>query len=129
MRCCGNWAPRRKVDVGGFEVRCAQSRGECPGLRITFLDGRFAVASVELVATKEFLGPGRLDRGARSTEAAEGGGVRLLDVLGRGRSADGLGGGGINKVDGLLGTVRGLGGGRAGGGIAIGESLELCRTT
>lgn len=40
MSCGGRDAPRRKVGVGGWAARCAQSRGEWPGVRRTFLEGR-----------------------------------------------------------------------------------------
>jgi len=83
MRLGGTSAPRRKVAVGGFAVRCAQSRGEWPGSRRTFLDGRIDGAKVDIEGARDrldaFAGP---DGGARNVEAAEGGGRRVVEGLG-----------------------------------------------
>ena len=54
----GTSTPLKKVGVGGWEVSCAQSRGEWPGGRMTFLEGRADGASVEDVAANEGLLPG-----------------------------------------------------------------------
>ncbi len=53
MRVGGTSAPRRKVDEGGLEVRCAQSSGEWPGDRRTFLEGRAELGRVEDVGARE----------------------------------------------------------------------------
>lgn len=83
MRLGGTLAPRRKVELGGFAVRCAQSRGEWPGSRRTFLEGRAEGAKVDIEGARDrldaFAGP---DGGARNVEAAEGGGRRVVEGVG-----------------------------------------------
>ena len=78
MSCGGTPAPLKKVDVGGWEVSCAQSRGEWPGGRITFLEGRADGARVEEVAADVDVLPGvdDLEGAPRSVEANEGGELR-----------------------------------------------------
>ena len=99
MSCGGTSAPLKKVGVGGWEVRCAQSRGEWPGVRMTFLEGRAEGARVEEVAAKEENLPVVKDFGGgpRSVEASDGGGLREFPNFGSGRSALGrVEGGGIS---------------------------------
>ena len=72
--------------MGGCLVRCAQSRGECPGSRITFLEGRWEDGRVEVV--------GEGEGGARREDAADGGGRRDDEPpVGRGRRDDDVMGG------------------------------------
>lgn len=104
MRFGGTSAPRKKVGVGGFAVRCAQSRGEWPGSRRTFLEGRAEGASVEIEGARDELdGFRELDGGTRNVEAAEGGGRRVVDGFGGalkvGRPVVGRGGGSIRGAD------------------------------
>ena len=79
---------------GGLLTRCAQSSGEWPGARRTFLEGR------EDGGREDAVGASERDGGARRVEAAEGGGARVDDGLGGARLA--------------------VGGGRDGGGIRLG---------
>ena len=102
MRFGGTSSPRRKVGVGGFAVRWAQSRGEWPGSRSTFLEALFAGGSVDIEGAREVLdGLSEADGGARSEEADDGGGRRLVDGFGGIFSDEdfgtGGGGGGINE--------------------------------
>lgn len=53
MRLGGTSAPRRKVGVGGLAVRCAQSRGEWPGSRRTFFEGRVEGERVEVEGARD----------------------------------------------------------------------------
>jgi len=52
MRLGGREAPRRKVVEGGLLTRCAQSRGEWPGARRTFFDGRDEGGREEVVGAR-----------------------------------------------------------------------------
>ena len=79
----GTSFPRRNVGVGGLWVRWAQSRGEWPGSRITFLDGRDDGARVEVVGASDVVvGARERDGGPRRVDAAEGGGRRGVDGFG-----------------------------------------------
>lgn len=78
MRLGGTAAPRRKVAEGGLLTRCAQSRGEWPGARRTFFEGREEGGREDVVGAREREG------GTRREEAAEGGGRRVEDGLGGG---------------------------------------------
>lgn len=88
MRMGGTEMPRRKVDVGGWFVICAQSRGECPGFSTTFFDGRAEGARVdeETARLVGFEAPTQRDGGMRRLEAVDGGGLRELGFFGSGRS-------------------------------------------
>ena len=104
MSCGGTSFPRRNVGVGGLCVRWAQSRGEWPGSRITFLDGRDDGARVEVVGARDVVvGAGERDGGPRRVDAAEGGGRRGVDGfagdLKIGTSGVGLERGSIGAVD------------------------------
>lgn len=79
MRLGGTEAPRRNVEEGALLTRCAQSRGEWPGARRTFFDGREEGGRLEAV------GPREREKGTRREEAAEGGGRRVEDGLGGAR--------------------------------------------
>jgi hypothetical protein len=95
--------------VGGFRVNAAQSNGECPGSSTTLREGRFAGASVDVESDEAEPGcgvPRNPVGGVRRSDAAEGGGLSELLVLGRGRREDDLTeGGGIRE------EAEGLGGG------------------
>ena len=85
MSCGGTSFPRRKVALGGFWVKCAQSRGEWPGSRITFLDGRDEGARVEVVGARDVaVGAREREGGPRRVDAVEGGGRRAVDGFGGG---------------------------------------------
>lgn len=111
MRLGATEAPRRNVEEGGLWTRCAQSRGEWPGARRTFFEGREEGGRLEVVGAREREG------GTRREEAAEGGGRRVEDGLGGARFVVGGGrdGGGMRLGDedaGLRGAVDvGCGGG------------------
>ena len=108
MSCKGTPTPLKKVGVGGWEVSCAQSRGEWPGERMIFLKGRVGGARVEEVTADKDVLPRADDLGGgpRSVEASEGGGLRELDSFGSGRRALGrVDGGGISCFAEILGTV------------------------
>lgn len=84
IRFGGTSTPRRNVEEGGLVVRCAQSSGECPGSRSTFREGRDEGARVEVDgADREFVWDAR-PGGARSVDADDGGGRRvvILDGIG-----------------------------------------------
>lgn len=75
--------PRRKLGAGGFAVRYAQSRGEWPGSRRTFLEGREEGARVDAEGARLEVGGAReRDGGARRVDAEEGGGRRVVEGLG-----------------------------------------------
>lgn len=104
--------------MGGLAVRCAQSRGEWPGSRRTFFEGREEGARVDVEGKSVEVGGAReREGGARRVEAVEGGGRRVLEGLG-----------GILETGGESGGIRDVGAssvflfafwvGRAGGGIA-----------
>ncbi len=120
MSCGGTSAPRRKVGVGGCAVRWAQSRGEWPGERRTFLDWREEGDRVEVEREREReeVGVG----GARRVEAVEGGGRRVVGSAGfRFAVAVGRGGGGIvgfGEGCGDVGDGFGFGFGREGASVA-----------
>ena len=79
----GTSFPRRNVVVGGLWIRWAQSRGEWPGSRITFLDGRDDGARVEVVGARDVVvGAREREGGPRRVDAAEGGGRRGVDGFG-----------------------------------------------
>lgn len=83
MSWAGTSFPRRNVGVGGLWVRWAQSRGEWPGSRITFLDGRDDGARVEVVGARDaVVGARERNGGPRRVEAAEEGGWRAVDGFG-----------------------------------------------
>ena len=83
--------------VGGLAIRCAQSRGEWPGSRRTFLEGRLDGERVE-VEREEIGGAREREGGARRVEAAEGGGRRDVESFGGARRVDaGIDGGAISK--------------------------------
>lgn len=85
MSCGGTSFPRRNVGLGGLWVRCAQSRGEWPGSRITFLDGRDDGARVEVVGARDVVvGAREWEGGLRRVDAVEGGGRRVVDGFGGG---------------------------------------------
>lgn len=114
MSCGGTSAPRRNVGVGGLAVRCAQSRGEWPGSRRTFLEGRAEGERVE-VDREEVGGAREREGGARRVEAVEGGGRRVVESVGGARGVGaGIGGGGMREGSGFR-LAFGLG--RGGGGI------------
>lgn len=126
MSCGGTSAPRRYVGVGGLAVRCAQSRGEWPGSRRTFLEGRVEGLRVEVERREEdgvvvvAVGGAREREegggGARRVDAVEGGGARRVEE-GAPRGVGGGGGGGmVVLVSGLRFAVE-VGFGRRGGGI------------
>ena len=82
-------------------MRCAQSRGECPGARITLREGRADGARVDVVGLRDV---DEEDGGTRRVDAAEGGGASVPD--GRGGAlrvlllrGTGRGGGSIRDVD------------------------------
>lgn len=132
MRFNGTSAPRRKVGVGGLAVRWAQSRGEWPGSRMTFLEGRFEGASVDIEGPREEeKGLRELDGGARRVVAAEGGGRSAVEgfggILNVGLPDIGREGGGIKGVGICSGPCFAFELGRAGGGINGGtESATGC---
>ncbi len=69
--------------MGGLAVRCAQSRGEWPGSRRTFREGRAEGARVDVEGAREEVDGFRDEEGgARSVEAADGGGRRLVEGFG-----------------------------------------------
>lgn len=114
MSCGGTSAPRRNVGVGGLAIRCAQSRGEWPGSRRTFLEGRVEGERVE-VEREEFGGAREREGGARRVEAVEGGGRRVVESVGGARRVGaGFVGGGMRVVSGFRFA---FGFGRVGGGI------------
>lgn len=124
MRLEGTSSPRKNVGAGGFAVRCAQSRGEWPGSRRTFLDGRLEGARVEIEGAREALeGLRELVGGARRVDAAEGGGRRVVDGLGGtlnvGGFAIGCGDGGMSGADDCSDLFSVLGDGGAGGSIFV----------
>ena len=106
MRCGGTFTPRRFEDEAGDLVRRAQSRGEWPGERMTFLLLRDEGGWVDVVGARELFGAD-LEDGARRVDAAEGGGARSLEA--------GEGEGGVARGN------EGFGGGRGGGGIEVAE--------
>ena len=101
---------------------CAQSSGEWPGSRRTFLEGRVEGGRVEVDGERSEDVEGVRPGGTRKMEAAEGGGWRevVLDVFGRFREVvvlrfcEGVATEVTNKEDFSVGT--GL---KAGGGIAF----------
>ncbi len=108
MRCGGRCAPRSVEAEDGDLVRRAQSRGEWPGDRMTFLLLRDPGGWVEVEGAREAFpfGDKEFD-GARSVDAADGGnGAR------RAEAGNDAGGGGRHKA--------GFGAGRGGG------SMEVC---
>ena len=112
MSCGGTSAPRRNVGGGGWAVRCAQSRGEWPGSRRTFFEGRVEGERVEVVRD-EVGGAREREGGARRVDAVEGGGRRV----GGARGVDGgVGGGGMGVVFGFRFAVEV---GRGGGGMVV----------
>ncbi len=114
MSCAGTSAPRRNVGVGGLAVRCAQSRGEWPGSRRTFFEGRLEGERVE-VEREEVGGAREREGGARRVEAVEGGGRRVAESVGGARRVDaGFGGGGMREGSGFRFAFES---GRGGGGI------------
>ncbi len=83
MSCGGTSFPRRNVGLGGLWVKWAQSSGEWPGSRITFLDGRDNGARVEVVGARDVVVEVReREGGPRKVDAAEGGGRRAVDGFG-----------------------------------------------
>ena len=118
MRFEDSAAPRRNVGVGGWAVSCAQSRGECPGVRMTFLDGRAEGARVEDDTAREEEGACNRNGGPRRVDAADGGGLGLLLAFGRGRRALGRGGAGIRRFEGRCGDALRMALGSLGGGMA-----------
>lgn len=91
------------MGVGGLEVRCAQSSGEWPGSRSTFLDGRAEGARVDVEGAREELGGAReREGGARNVDAVDGGGRRDVEGFGGVRLAgfemSGRDGGGIEGL-------------------------------
>lgn len=112
MSCGGTSAPRRNVEVGGLAVRWAQSRGEWPGSRRTFLEGRVDGERVE-VEREEVGGAREREGGARRVAAVDGGGRR---VGGARRVGVGVGGAGLGLGSGFR-FAFGLGRGGGGGGI------------
>ena len=77
--------------MGGAATRAAQSRGEWPGARRTFLEGREEAGREEDVGAREEVG------GLRRRDAAEGGGRRVED----GDGLVGREGGGISDEEGV----------------------------
>lgn len=83
MRLRGTSAPRRKVGWGGLAIRCAQSRGEWPGSRRTFLEGRADGAWVDIDGARDIVDAfGELNGGPRNVEAGEGGGRSAVEGFG-----------------------------------------------
>ena len=83
MSCGGTSFPRRKVGLGGLWVKWAQSSGEWPGSRITFLDGRDNGARVEVVGARDVVvGAREREGGPRRVDAAERDGRRAVDGFG-----------------------------------------------
>ena len=108
-------------------MSCAQSKGEYPGSRTTFLGGRKDGGSVDVDAARPAsVSPGRRDGGPRRAAAEEGGGLREPFSFGKGRRAEGLtGGGGISVVaEGLAAGCRLYLRGSVGGGMD-GESFAM----
>lgn len=111
--------------MGGLAVKCAQSRGEWPGSRRTFFEGREEGESVE-VEREEIGGARELEGGARSVEAVEGGGRSVVERVGGDRRVD-LGFGGEDMRDGS-GLHFAFGFGRGGGGIEeLGEGADVSK--
>lgn len=111
--------------MGGLAIRYAQSSGEWPGSRRTFFEGRVEGDRVE--AEREDVGGAReREGGARSVDAVEGGGRRVVERVGGARRVEaGVGGGGMRVVSGFRfvfelgrvgGGIEGFGGGGGGGG-------------
>lgn len=103
--------------MGGWAVRWAQSRGEWPGCRRTFLEGRVEGWRVEVERRK---GGGRVREegcgagaGARRVDAVEGGGAQGVKEGAR----SGVGGGGVVVFGSRLRFAVEVGFGRGGGGI------------
>ena len=124
MSCGGTSLPRRKVGVGGLAVRYAQSRGEWPGSRRTFFDGRAEGERIDVVgAIEEVGGAGEREGGPRRVDAEEGGGRRVFEGLGGVLKVGGLGvgreGGRMREVGGWSGFCFTFGLGSAGGGIIV----------
>ena len=72
-------------------MRWAQSRGEWPGSRMTFLEGRAEGDRVDVEGAREDVaGFERPDGGPRKVEAAEGGGRRVVVGFGGILNADGV---------------------------------------
>ena len=123
MSCGGTSLPRRKVGVGGLAVRCAQSRGEWPGSRRTFLEGRLDGERVEVVGAREVVVGGAREREGepRRIDAVDGGGRRAMDGLGGVLNVGGAGvgrdSGDVKAVGGWSGFRLAFGPGRAGGAI------------
>lgn len=119
MSCGGTSAPRRNLGVGGLAVRCAQSRGEWPGSRRTFLEGRLEGERVE-VEREEGGGARVREGGWRWVDAVEGVGRRGVERVGRARRV-GMGVGFGFRV--AVEVGRGGGGivvvGRGGGGSLV----------
>jgi hypothetical protein len=122
MRCGGTEAPRRKVGVGGYLMRWAQSSGEWPGERRTFFEGREKGERVEVEGAREDVrGPRDRDGGPRRVEAAEGGGRRFDEGLGGALRVEvvdgGREGGGMSVWEAVAGFRLEFGFERAGGGM------------
>ena len=120
--------PRRKLGVGGWDSRCAQSRGEWPGSRRTFFGRRALGARVEVEGAREDGGAREREGGARRVEAVEGGGRMGVEGLGGARPVvlfeGGRGGGGMRVVDGGLVVRFPFGVGRI-DGVGITDCLFL----
>lgn len=121
MRLEGTLAPRINFGLGGLLTRCAQSRGEWPGARRTFFDGR------EEGGREDDVGARDREGGVRRVEAAEGGGRRLEEGFpGRRFTAfGGRDGGGIKLEDAVLDFCLAVEVGGGGGGGAM-DGLTVC---
>ena len=122
MRLGGTSAPRRNVGFGGWAIRWAQSRGEWPGSRRTFLEGREGGDRVDVEGAREDVGGAReREGGPRRVDAAEGGGRRAVEGFGGARAVgllgSGLEGGGMSELGAGAAFRFTFGLGRAGGGI------------
>lgn len=108
--------PRRYCEFDGSLISDAQSSGECPGSSCTFRVGLEAGGNVEDEAAT-FSAPIDWFLDPRKDEAAEGGGLRELVVVGSGRNAEGLTPGG-----GMRDAVAGF----RGGSIAGRAPVRVC---
>lgn len=137
MRFGGTSFPRRKVLVGGLAIRCAQSRGEWPGSRRNFFEGREEGARVDVEGARVDMGGAReREGGVRRVAAVEGGGRRVVEGFGGVLKVGGVGvgrkGGGIRAGGDGSGFRLALSLGRGGGSIADisgcgAESLRVSR--
>ena len=117
--------------VAGLLTRFAQSSGEWPGSRRTFLEGRLAEGRVELVGAREEGAMDERDNGVRRVGAAEGGGRSSPEILGGARRLvlEGVDGAWVSDVEAAYagGFRFALGLGRGGGGMTALTDVEVDR--